>query len=202
MNDKKNQQSPRDNQINRNNNPIREIQQLSTKAQQEILNTDLSDIDNSLAPDGFTVEDCWYKAKIFERATQRLEEKLQQLNDLKKKERQLESNSQELEQKSAELEQKEIELNNIKPKLELREYNIQKRELDAQAGFTQERDLILVGIEEQHQEIAILQQQIADDKRQLRAEQRKLETDREILEDSNSHFEINRVLTPILKIQI
>ncbi|MHC5853864.1 McrB family protein [Nostoc sp.] len=183
MNDKKNQQSLKDNQINRNNNPIKEIQQLSTKAQQEILNTDLSDIDNSLAPDGFTVEDCWYKAKIFERATQRLEEKLQQLNDLKKKERQLESNSQELEQKSAELEQKEIELNNIKPELELREYNIQKRELDAQSGFTQERDLILVGIEEQRQEIAILQQQIADEKRQLRAEQRKLETDREIIEE-------------------
>lgn len=188
MNDKRNQQTAKDNQFNKNNT-IREVQELSNKAQQQTLDTDLSDIHDALVPDGFTVEDCWYKAKIFERATQRLEEKLQQFNELNKKERQLESNSQELEQKKAELEQKEIALNNLKSELEMREQNIQQRELDAQAGFTQERDLILAGIEEQRQEIAIFQQQIAEEKKQLRAEQKKLEFDKEILEEDRQDLD-------------
>jgi len=169
--------------INKNNDLMDEVKHLSTKAQQEILDTDLSDIENSLASDGFTIQDCWYKAKIFDRATERLEEKLKLFHDLKEKEHQLDDIKQKLEHKSEELIQKELELKYIKSELELRQQDINQRELNAKAGFMQERERILAGIDQKNQELESLQQEISEKTKQLRSEQRKLATDREILEE-------------------
>jgi hypothetical protein len=193
MADNKNQQgfgtgssnASKNNQVsksNNSNNILAEISELSTKAETQLTESDLANIDTSNPQDGFSMQECWYKAKIFEAATKRAEEQSKNLTLINQEKRQLEIKSQELLHNQEKLEHQEGLLNS-------REEQLRQRELNAEAGFLQQREALLAEIKTQSQEIEESKNELAVEKRLLRREKNNIETERELLEEDKQALE-------------
>lgn len=177
--------TPKNNQadkINNINNTLAEISELSTKAETQLSKSDLANIDSSNPPDGFSIQECWYKAKIFEAATKRAEEQSKKLTLINQEKRQLEIKNQELQRYQEKLQHQEALLNS-------REEQVRQRELNAEAGFLQQQEALLAEINTERQEIENLKNQLSEEKKLLRREKNNIETERELLEEDKQALE-------------
>lgn len=164
------------------NNILSEISELSTKAETRLSEPDLANIDASNPPDGFSIQECWYKAKIFDAATKRVEEQTKNLTVIKQQKQELEIKSQELLQNEEKLHIQEALLNS-------REEQVRQRESNAEAGFLQQRETLLAEINVERQEIEKLKNQLAEENKLLRREKNNIKTERELLEEDKQALE-------------
>ena len=178
-------------------NPKAEIEQLYPKAEQKVTDEDLGNIRNSTAPAHFNLEECWYKAKIFDAATKRAENEAQQARertiDFNERERKLGTKKQELEQESDRLNQQKDKLQRLEAEIAKREAllgngerELWQRELNAEAGFVSQNRAALAELENQTQELRQTREQlykdIAEKQKQLDVEiaQRRAEVEQEL----------------------
>ncbi|MEC4880227.1 MAG: hypothetical protein SAL70_02595 [Scytonema sp. PMC 1070.18] len=155
MPDTNNQDSngSRNSQASTNNHLLTDIEQLSQKAENNLSEPELANLNISVPPADFNLEECWYKAKLFEAATKRAEEEAQKARGLNEQRRQLETQRQELEQQRLQLNQEKDELQRTRAELYHQERELHERELNAEAGFIQQNRSALDKLEEQTQGI-------------------------------------------------
>ena len=190
----------RDSQSSTNNHLLTDIEQLSIIAAQNLAESELANLNISVPPSDFNIEECWYKAKLFEAATKRAEEQARNAIALNEKRRQLETQRKELEQEYQQINKERDELQNQKAEINNREEEVRQREMNAEAGFSTQRLVMIAEIDkrlaELNQQIAVEREEIEVDKNQLaeerkhwRLEHRRIETDKQLLEEDQQALE-------------
>ena len=190
----------KDSESSTNNHLLTDIEQLSIIAAQNLAESELANLNISVPPSDFNIEECWYKAKLFEAATKRAEEQARNAIALNEKRRQLETQRKELEQEYQQINQERDKLQSQKAELNNREEEVRQREMNAEAGFSAQRLVMIAEIDkrlaELNQQIAVEREEIDVDKNQLaeerkhwRLEHRRIETDKQLLEEDQQALE-------------
>ncbi|MDF5715092.1 MAG: hypothetical protein PUP93_14715 [Rhizonema sp. NSF051] len=176
----------RDSQSSTNNHLLTDIEQLSIIAGQNLAESELANLNISIPPSDFNLEECWYKAKLFEAATKRAEEEAQKARGLNEEKRQLKTQRQELEEQSLQLNREKDQLQRTKAELYHKQRELQERELNAEAGFIEQNRGALAQLENQtqglRQELEHFYKTISQERQVLIAEieQKRVQVNQEI----------------------
>jgi hypothetical protein len=151
--------------------PQEQVNSLVNKAREKISDEQLSSAISSTPDEDFKIEDCWYKAKIFEAAIEKIKAEQEQVEnrqkELETQEIQIYASKEEIEKQREIITEEQEKLNKLQTQINQRiaqlsqlERQLRERELNAEAGFIEQNCTALAELEIQTKELSKVREQL------------------------------------------